>query len=553
MPVDVPFLRQRYEKLKAHQDGFWISQWQSLADYILPRKNMIQRTQTRGGKRTERQFDSTAQEAAEMLGSNLHGNLTSDANKWFSLKIRQDELNEEDEVQDWLDECAKRMYKAKRQSNFSPEIQEAYLDLVVFGTSATLQEEMPGNDPGFRGLLYKTMALGSYVIDEDATGRVDTLMRGFEMSARAAVHRWGLAKVGKMIREAYDAKDMDKLFPFIHAVYPREDARPKRNPRARDLPYASCYIAKDENHLVHESGFHDFPFMVARWSKDPGEIYGRGRGEVALPTTKTLNKFVEMKLQALAMAVRPPILVRDDGVIGTIRLTPGGPTMVRDLESLKAFESGSRFDVAAVEEEKLQAIVKNIFFVNELMLPPTRATGDLTATEVTLRWEIMQRLLGPTLGRLESELLNRDVQLTFGMMLRARPSALPPIPSVLLEREADLDIEYEGPLARAQRMGEVDALDRLYTFIAQTAELFPGLKDNFDHDKAVRLRAEVLGIPASIVLAHTQVAAIRQAQQEEIDAAQEQEEAVAISEMARNAAPAIKALTEGSRQQEAVA
>ena len=78
---------------------------------------------------------------------------------------------------------------------------------------------------------------------------------------------------------------------------------------------------------------------------------------------------------------------------------------------------------------------------------------QMTATEVQVRYELMQRLLGPTLGRLQSEFLNPIVERAFYSMLRG--NALPPMPEVLQQIGGDLDIEYVGPLARSQKMDEV--------------------------------------------------------------------------------------------------
>jgi hypothetical protein len=539
MAIDVPFLlKHRYEKLLSHRRTYE-ALWQELADYLLPRKNQITTVTTPGQKRNTKVFDSTGEDAARLLASALHGHLTSAASRWFALKVRQGELNEVDEVQDWQGTSAERMYLAKQQSNFAQEIDEAYQDLVVFGIAAILLDEREGPGPGFGGLLYRALPLASYVIDENAEGRVDTLMRTFELSARAAVARWGLSHVGRQISEAFE-KDMDKPFTFLHAVYPREDVRPKKNPRAKDLPWASCYIHIESQHLIQESGVHEFPYLVPRWSKASGEIYGRGPGHTALPHVRTLNRFIELKLQALGKVVNPSIMAKHDGVIGSVKLTPGGVTIVHDMEALKPFESGARWDVVQVEERGMQAAIRQMFFNELTSYPPLAEATKVTATEILDRRQTTETLLSPMLGRLQAELLNADIERTFGLMLRA--GALPRPPDILLRGATELDIEYQGPLARAQRLGDVQALDRLYTFALQAAELLPNLGDNLDHDAAFRYRGEVLGVPAKLLIDPTQVAQVRQARLQAQQQQDEQAQLLAASEGVRNVAPALKAL-----------
>jgi hypothetical protein len=542
MPVDVPFITKfRYEKLLSHRRTYE-PLWQELADYLLPRKNQITSIITKGQKQTTKVFDSTGEDAARLLASALHGHLTSAASRWFRLKIRQAELNEVDEVQDWQDVAADRLYAAKEQSNFAQELDEAYQDLCVFGTAAVLLEARESRDPGFGGLLYRTLPIASYVVDENAEGRVDTLFRTFEMSARALVARWGLTKVGKRIAESYTGQDMDRLFTILHGVYPRTDARPKRNPRARDLPWASCYIDLEGQHLIHESGVHEFPFLVPRWSKASGEMYGRGPGHVALPHVKTLNRYKELHLQALGKVVNPSILAKDDGVIGSIKLTAGGVTIVRDMEALRPFESGARFDVGGLEVEKMQRDIRRIFFSDLTSYPPLTDSERVTATEILDRRQTTETLLSPMLGRLQAELLNADIERSFGLMLRGR--AIPAPPEILLRSANDLDIEYQGPLARAQRLGDVAAMDRLYQFALGAVEVLPELLDNIDSDEAFRYRAEVLGVPAKILLASDRVAKVRQARRKVQEDAAQQEGLLAASEGAKNLAPALKALPE---------
>ena len=73
------------------------------------------RDNSRSSKRHKRNlqiFDATAIHALELLASSLQGMLTSSANRWFSLRYKEDSLNDIDEAKEWLEDVTDKMYTA---------------------------------------------------------------------------------------------------------------------------------------------------------------------------------------------------------------------------------------------------------------------------------------------------------------------------------------------------------------------------------------------------------------------------------------------------------
>ena len=130
----------------------------------------------------------------------------------------------------------------------------------------------------------------------------------------------------------------------------------------------------------------------------------------------------------------------------------------------------------------------------------------MTATEVQVRYELMQRLLGPTLGRFQSEFLNPLIERTFGIMFRA--GALMPEPEII--KGSKIDVEYVGPLARSQRMEEAVAIERLYSLAMNVVQIDPSIMDNIDHDEAIRMRAKLLGVPKTVLRGSEEVDEMRE-------------------------------------------
>ena len=106
----------------------------------------------------------------------------------------------------------------------------------------------------------------------------------------------------------------------------------------------------------------------------------------------------------------------------------------------------------------------------------------------------MQQILGPVIGRIQAEFLNPLLQRIFMIMHRYERFREPP--AELMESEANLDIEYVSPLARAQRMEEVFAIDRWFQQLGMMAQMSPEVMDVVDFENVGRLLAKRMGVPA---------------------------------------------------------
>ena len=495
------YIKKRLNSMQGVR-GTWEDHWQEILDYVMPRKADIVTKRTRGEKRAEVLFDSTAITASNLLAASLQGTLTSPSLQWFHINIRNKQFNENREVQLWLEDSANKMYDVFNQSNFNTEVHELYLDLVTIGTGALFVEE---DKKGFLegGIHFSTLHIAEFYIQENTKGYVDTLYRKYKLTARQAVQEFGIDNVGQKITEA--AKDKpDKMFNFIHAVEPLEDYERSMGKAETKLPFHSCHVCEEDKMVVRAGGYKEFPYLVPRWSKATGEIFGRSPSYNALPDIKTLNKAVEIGLRAWSKAIDPPLLVQDDGVIGRVRMTPGGITVVRNDAAVQPFQSGANFALTDMKENQLRQAIRQAYYSDQLQL---QEGPQMTATEVQVRYELMQRLLGPTLGRFQSEFLNPLIERVFGIMYRA--DGFIDAPEIVIGES--IDVEYVGPLARSQRMEEAVAVERLYQLAMQVAQIDPNILQIINHDKAIRLRAELLGVPKTVLKGEDEVEAEREA------------------------------------------
>tara|TARA_R100001377_G_scaffold18962_1_gene9878 strand:+ start:1966 stop:3558 length:1593 start_codon:yes stop_codon:yes gene_type:complete len=521
-------LVSRFSTLRTNRST-WESHWQEIADYMLPRKADITTQRTRGDKRNEVIFDGTAIHALELLSSSLHGMLTNSATPWFTLAYKDAALSEDDEAREWLDSVTQDMYVAFNRSNFQQEIQELYQDLISFGTSAMFVSADEKNL-----IRFNTRHIKEIYIAENEKGQVDTVFRHFSISARAAVNLFGEDNVGPGILNKFK-KNIDADVSLLHVVMPR-DTYDASKEDAANMPFKSCYLDPDDVHMINESGFREFPYVVPRYLKASYEIYGRSPSMNALPDVKMLNKMSEVAIKAGQKQIDPPLMVPDDGFMLPIRTVPGGLNFYRagSRDRIEPLNIGANNPITVNMIQDRQLAVQKTFYVDQLLMAQG---GNMTATEVLQRNEEKMRLLGPVLGRLQSELLQPLIERVFNIL--ERQGVFRPAPEILMEQT--IDIEYVSPLAKAQKSGDLNSVMRGIEIFGSMSQFAPVL-DYLDADGLVKYVQKMLGLPAAIIKSDQEVAQVRQQRQQQEQAAMEDQAIAEAAQSAGAAAPMIKAV-----------
>jgi hypothetical protein len=256
----------------------------------------------------------------------------------------------------------------------------------------------------------------------------------------------------------------------------------------------------------------------------------------ALPDVKMVNKMSEVTIRAAQKQIDPPLMVPDDGFILPIRTTPGSLNFYRagTRDRMEPLNIGANNALGLNMEEQRRAAIRQAFYVDQLLL----STGPaMTATEVLQRNEEKMRLLGPVLGRLQAELLQPVIARVFALMLRQ--NLLPPAPEEL--QGQDIDIEYVSPLAKAQKLTDLQSVMRGMEIMLQVGQVAP-VTDFLDADGLVRYIAETTGIPATVLRSDEQVAEVRR-QQAQAQAQQAQmQQAMMAAEAGGAMAPLVKAV-----------
>lgn len=535
-------LWSRYQVL-CQQRLLFDNDYQNQVELLSPGSPDVIRTRLAGTSRTERLFDTTAVMASQTLAANIMGAVTNQAVEWERLRFRDDAVNDDQEVSQWLAACDDRMMTGYSASNFYQSAHTYYLNLANFGTAAMFVGRQRAAELHLR---FRTLSTGSYVIVENEVGVVDTLYRTIPLTPRQLVQAFGESKVSRKTREqARTTRQMDGPKDVLHCVFPREESQSGKAGN-RFMRYASVYMECDTKEVIDESGYEEFPFLVSRWETLSDTPYGFGPGHIVLPDVRTLNTLRELHLQQLILWVQPPLKVMQEGVIGNISLAPLALNVVRQMDALQPMEIAGRPDLVAIDQAELRKSIRDIYFVDALSgLPPPDAQ-QMTAYEVARRIEIMQRLMGPAFTRLLAEMLDPLADRVFGLLWRA--GVLPPVPMQVIEaarrNRGQLDVEYEGPLARAQRGADVRAIQEVTAMTKDiaVASQQPQVWDLLDLDAMVRQVARVNGTPRHLVRDTFQVLRMRQARAQQQQALQQTEETRQNMNTIGRVAPVIQAL-----------
>lgn len=467
---------------------------------------------TSGQRKRAELLDSTSTDAGNVLMSATVGGMTPANARWFGLSV--DGAGQDDEA--WLDEAATVVWRNIHQSNFDATAPEMVTDVIGVGWGALYVDL----DRVRGGYAFEWWPVGGvYVASTRADGVVDTVLRRYKLTAEACVSTFGEDMVSDTVRKLAEDKPTE-LVELRWLIYPRRDRKPGSR-FAANLPVASCTWEAGTKKLVRESGYHEMPVIVPRWSLLPESAYATGPMFDALPDIKQLNDLLFNENAATDLAVSGMWIAEDDGVLNprTVKVGPRKVIVANSVDSMKPLMTGADFNVSFTKKAELQQAIRRTLMADQLQ---PASDPRMTATEWLGRMALLRQMLGPRFGRLQAEWLQPMVTRCFGLAFRE--GVLGPLPEGLRNRAAS--IQYISPLARSQKLEEVAAMDRFEADLAASAQVRPDMLDLYDWDEAKRNKAKLLGVPAKLLKSARDVERERQARAQ----AQQEQQAQAMQQ-----------------------
>lgn len=525
-------IKQRFSALKALRSRHE-QVWHDCYEYTFPlRAHGMQGDvvdAVRGQRDRARLLDSTGTDAARTLAAQIVSGMTPSNALWFGLDSGADD----DAAKRWQDDTARAMWEAIHNADFDAAAIECAVDIVAAGWMALYIDDDP---PDSGALQFRPWPLGSlYVASTRAGGPIDTVYRLIRLSAQQAVTTYGEDRLSKTVRDLAVARP-DEMVDFVHGIYPRPDARPGAQ-ISTELPIASCVVELATANVVRESGYHEMPVLVPRWAVIPESPYGVGPVYDALPDIRMLQELKAMHLAHRELDIAPPYVVVDDGVLnpGALKvIRPRDVIVAAARDSIGPLLSGSNWQMAYEEVAALQRGIRRMLMADQLQ---PQDGPQMTATEVHVRVQMVRQMLGPIYGRLQAEYLQPLITRVYGLMRRAGRLDAPP-QSVL--DAGEFSVRYVSPLARAQQIEEVVAIERLLATVGQAAAVMPAVLDVVDGDEAMRIIGRGLGVPTAVLRDAEAVQQLRderaQAQEQAQEQAMQQQQAAQTQQVVTEAA-----------------
>jgi hypothetical protein len=494
--------------------------YQDAYEFALPQRQLygVWEGGATGSKKMQRVFDSTAINSTQRFANRLQSVVFPPQRKWAKLEAGSDIPPERrQQAQAVLEVYQDKMFTMLNQSNFDIAMGEFLLDLAV-GTACMMVQ--PGDDVQPLNFIPVPLFLVSY--EEGANGQVDNVYRRMRMKGESIQRQWPDAKIQDDLARRIEQKPTDDIELLEATIY---------DYKRGDY----CYHVIDKSskeELVYRRRKMS-PWVISRYMKVAGEIYGRGPLMTALPDIKTLNKVKELLLKNASLAVAGVYTAADDGVLNpnTVKIVPGAIIPVArnggsQGPALLALPRSGDFNISQLVINDLSASIKRILL--DESLPPDNMSAR-SATEIVERMKELAQNLGSAFGRLINETM---IPVTAKILEVMDERGLIDMP--LRVNGLEVKVTPVAPLAMAQNMEEVNS-------IMQYMQISQGLGTDgqlvIKTDVLVDYLADKLGVPASV----RNTAAERAVLMEEMRNQQQQQaigQAMMMQAQAQGGAPA---------------
>lgn len=516
--AEVARLSQKGAQLRNKREESWTPVYKDLRDHFAPYDGQFDGDLKNDGKRRDQKINNPRPlKSVNVLRAGMTSGMTSKSRPWFSLGLPNGApmtMN----AKRWLYDVQEAIRGVLAKSNVYTALPLIYGSQGVYGTGVMSFQADEQSVIRFRH--YPT---GTYALDVDANGRVDTFYREFCMTPRQMAQRFGLENLCPSTRLQAEKGDLVDI-AVCHLIEPNPNAKAGRLDN-RSMAWKSSYWEKGQNKLLRTSGFSYFPILAPRWDVNGSNVYGNGPGHQVLGKARELQLLERDKMKLVGHLTNPnrtaPVSLQ---ATGGANLVPGGVTFVPDALVGATLMPTYVPDPSAIPNVRAEILlaeqdVADAFFEN-LFLLITQSDGTMTAYEVAKREEEKMLMLGPVVERNNDELLDGLIEGTYAIMLEQStprwmgllPGAplLPPPPPEM--QNIVLEIEYISILAQAQKLVAVGSIERAVAFTGGLMQAgFADAADKFNPDVALDVFYDAVGAPPDMLRSDEEVAAIRQA------------------------------------------
>lgn len=506
-------------------------------------------------------YDNTAQRANGIMANVMVNNIWPNGPRTFFLN-RTWNTPDTAEVKAYFEYVNQQMYSVmdNTKAGLQTALDEYMLDQGSFGISGIYVKEKENDDTV--PIRYEAWGIQGRYIDEGPDGNIDTIFSEITMTTRNAVKVYGLQNLSAKVRKDFENGDIENRVRILHVIEPRLE-RDKSKKGVKDMPIASIHIEIETRKILKESGLEEMPIFMGRFSKVPGEIYGRSPSMVAMPDILEMNAVREAISIATEKQLDPPLAVYDDGALGagTIDTSAGAINTfsvtgrINAGKPIEPLYTVGELQSSYTHIDTLKETINNHYYLDRLL--DFNNEQRMTLGEAQLRNALRGQSLGAFYARQENEVITPVIERTFNVLLkRGRlgviqgskeeieqiKRGLTPvyIPEEIVERMMSgrdvYEITYLSPAKRTMQSEELRGIMETANFAVQVAPANAEILDNIDFDKLIARVAKLSGAPMELIKDSDTVKKIRDARAKQQEELLKIEQARQQSEIGRNVA-----------------
>lgn len=550
----------RFKTLKARKQSL-VPLYELISEYVYNRKYEGYGVPNAGIFADEDIYDNTAQRANGIMANVMVNNIWPNGPRTFSVGRTWDTPDTE-EIKKYFEYVNQQMYSVmdNTRAGLQTALDEYMLDQGAYGISGVYVEEKDKDSAV--PIRYKSWGIKDMLVDEGPDGLIDTIFSEKEISIRNAVRIYGLDKLPSFARELYNKGEVEKPLKILHVIEPRLDRDPDKK-GVKDMPIASIHVELSTRKILKDSGLEEMPVFVGRFSKVPGEIYGRSPAMCAMADILEINAVREAISVATEKQLDPPLAVYDDGALGggDIDTSAGGVTVfsvsgrLNTGKPIEPLYTVGELQSSYTHIDTLKETINNHFYLD--MLLDFNNETRMTLGEAQLRNALRGQSLGAFYARQENEVVTPIIERTFNILLKrgrlgvvtgsreemeflTRGMQPVYIPEVLVQKmmngEDIYEITYLSPAKRTMQSEELRGIIETANFAVGVAPANAEVLDNIDFDKLISRVAKLSGAPIELIKDSVTVQKIREARANQQAQLMQLEQARQQSEIGRNVA-----------------
>lgn len=504
------------------------STFKDIREFLLPGTGNFQESSNLENDKINYQkvLDSEPSSYLDTTSAGLYGGLINPATRWFDLDIDRTNKNvsylDEYEIGQLLEQFKEFLYYLFARSNFYDAMSPTFKEWVGYGSGVVLVEER-----AYDFIFFNHLTVGEFYLGIDPDGKYNKLGRTFFMTASQMVEKFGRNVLPDQVITAFERGDETIKFEINHLVCPNDNSGVVANM----FPFMDIYW--HEKNILRTSGYRSNPIVVFPWErKNTRTIYPMGIGEKILGDTKELQQTVRALSMHKAYLANPALALHTS--LGKKPVLPGA-RYYTDQDPTKLASEIYRVApyIGEMEDSRTRILdkIRKLTYADLLLLFAQQQKGNMTAREVSAIVNEQMTLLAPIYLQAREALqtlFNRVIDIC------VRRGAFP---STEILDPRQIRVEFMSSIAKSQRMAEAGSIQDLIMYVTQLAQIKPAALDYINEDAIVKDIAGRLG-NYSKINSDEEVAAIREAQAQQQQAAMAQEQQAQQMKIAKDASKA---------------